>query len=904
MQRIGDKTQKSIRRHRKGISAVAVLLLGSIALGGCRTSPQQREANGWSAADAEYLAEIEFTVRSLNGLGLDKDPTDAVQILEDLSNRGNSTAQVVLGEAYMSGNNLPRDPQVGVKLLRQAADRGAVRAKVDLAYAYVFGIGLDKDPAQGHALVKRAADEGNPAAFAVMGEFLFFGWDGTKDETAAVEWFRKAADKGSSLAMRRLGEAYQGGRGRPADKVVAYAWFSLSASTAQSSSERTAGLKARDDLALLLLPDELERGRKLADNWKPGQDLERASIAIEGRDSGAPAPQKPVETVSAEIRTGASAADTPVVFDKVNQDIEVDNDGGYSRVTHIEVQAHNDSAAHRLAQYPVFFDATMQELDVIEAYTAKADGRKLPVDPAAIQIQLASGTPDVPMFNGQRQKVILFPSVEAGDRVVLTVRLHSKPYIPGFYTYSWAFDRTTAQNDVRVTISAPMALMVETHGLTASQRQENGRHVYEWRFSNRNPLAEDRMAVSPYDRNPRIFASSFQNYQQLGKAYASLSDDKIVVTPAVQKLADEITAGISGRREQAAAIHDWVSRHIRYVLVQLGNDGAMVPHPVETILANGYGDCKDHSVLYSSLLKAKGIPSQIVLLNADNGYSLPSPPTFGLLNHAITWLPEFNLYDDTTLGVAPLGGLSFAEYGKPAVHVSATSPQVRRTPTLLANAAESVLRTTMRLNTDGSIEGDSEASGTGPFAVGLRQVALALQAQGLEQTAKQYLKSHGIEGTGKFEVEAPYSSGAGYRITGHFRATARSDLVAGNSFSLPYGLAVGWRPGEDLLGPIDLLDTPGIEVTPCYRGREIADLVLELPPGKKLREQPKTVEISNATLSYKSVWSIDGRTVRLHRELISAAEGPICVGETRRLAAKALNDIRIDSHAAVSLVDE
>ena len=129
-------------------------------------------------------------------------------------------------------------------------------------------------------------------------------------------------------------------------------------------------------------------------------------------------------------------------------------------------------------------------------------------------------------------------------------------------------------------------------------------------------------------------------------------------------MADEITAGTSGRREQAQKIYDWVSTHIRYVAVFLGN-GGYEPHEAIKILENGYGDCKDHVVLLEALLKAKGIASVPVLINSGNRYRAPETATPALFNHVLSYLPEFDLYADSTTGVAPFGTLPADEYGKP-----------------------------------------------------------------------------------------------------------------------------------------------------------------------------------------------------------------------------------------------
>src|SRR6516225_1604302 len=118
------------------------------------------------------------------------------------------------------------------------------------------------------------------------------------------------------------------------------------------------------------------------------------------------------------------------------------------------------------------------------------------------------------------------------------------------------------------------------------------------------------------------------------------------------------------RREQAHLIYDWVSKHIRYVAIFLGN-GGYEPHDAATILENGYGDCKDHVVLLESLLAAKGIASLPVLIDSGNRYRATEAATPAAFNHVLTYLPEFAIYADSTIGVAPFGALAAAEYGKP-----------------------------------------------------------------------------------------------------------------------------------------------------------------------------------------------------------------------------------------------
>ena len=127
------------------------------------------------------------------------------------------------------------------------------------------------------------------------------------------------------------------------------------------------------------------------------------------------------------------------------------------------------------------------------------------------------------------------------------------------------------------------------------------------------------------------------------------------------------------------------------------------------------------------------------------------------------------------------------------------------------------------------------------------------------------------------------------------------ELLSGSGFFLPVGLAVGNLPGDYLMGMLAFRDVRGLEPTPCFSGHQVEELSLELPEGRWLRGLPKGTEIKNQFMSYKSEWSQSGRTVTVRREFTSTVDQPLCIGETRALAARVLNTIRGDYNASVAL---
>jgi tetratricopeptide (TPR) repeat protein len=162
--------------------------------------------------------------------------------------------------------------------------------------------------------------------------------------------------------------------------------------------------------------------------------------------------------------------------------------------------------------------------------------------------------------------------------------------IPGHFTHTEFFSGSVAYGDVRGSITAPksLPLKIENHDVAVERQETRDAVTYSWRYSAPAAQTVDRPSVSPLDRLPRILVSSLENHDELGRTYAALIAPKETVTPRIRALADQVTAGIADRRQQAEKIYEWVGKNIRYVAVDIGN-GGIIPHDADVTLANGYG---------------------------------------------------------------------------------------------------------------------------------------------------------------------------------------------------------------------------------------------------------------------------------------------------------------------------
>jgi hypothetical protein len=600
-----------------------------------------------------------------------------------------------------------------------------------------------------------------------------------------------------------------------------------------------------------------------------------------------------------------TAEDFSIRTKLLSQDIELERDGRFTRTIHTETLAVDRgglSAARRLS---VPFSQSMEELEIAEAYTRKPDGRKITVDPSTIIPEAAENITGERTEDDQKQMVVDFPEMEVGDVAVLTaVKRAKQTYFPGEFMHGVMFAPTVKTDEGRVTLKAPadLELSIETHGMTLEKEVSGGDAIYRWTLSAPAFEQEDEAVLSHWDRAPRVYISTFSDYDEFGAAYADVAAPKMAVTPEIQELADRLTAGISDGREQAKVLYDWVSRNVVYVARFL-DKGRIVPREAGIVLNDRSGDCKDHAVLFGALLRAKGIDSHLVMVNLGNAYSLSVSPTLSQLNHVINYLPEFDLYADTTVAVAPFGTIPLEEHGKKVVHAVSSGGALRVTPLAPREAMHVSIKTWQRLLDDGRLVGSTTTSATGPLAVQLRQMGRSFKQAGLGRAAQAELSNGGFRGTGRFEVGTPEAALSNdYSITGRFDLRPRPQWVEGESFTPPPGLWLVTRPGGMFLGLMRLVALKETAETPCFSGTANEELSLELPLGKRVAALPPDADLKGAHFTYSSHWSLEGNIIRVTREFSTDVDSALCSGELRREAATALASIRKDYQSQIALI--
>jgi len=581
---------------------------------------------------------------------------------------------------------------------------------------------------------------------------------------------------------------------------------------------------------------------------------------------------------------------------QVRQQIVVGADGRHTTTLTSQVQVLTAASASQFGQLPVRYDGSTQDVEVLEGYTLKPDGRKLPVDPANVITQKApQANALIPLYYDGEQKIVIFPDVEAGDTLVMTTKTTQKNVpLPGQFAFSHYFSRAIEEDDTSYSLTVPksMHVSISSNEMKPDVSASGDATVYHWTFSNPTPKAMPAALVSDPDAGPHFMVSTFKDYDAFAHDFAAVIRPKVAVTPEIQKQADAITAGITDRKQQARAIYEWVNLHVRYVGIEFGT-GAVIPHDANWTLNNAFGDCKDQAVLFASLLKARNIPAELVLIHGGNRYKLSAVPTIADFNHMIVYLPDWKMYADTTVPGTSFQTLPVPDYSKPVVHLVETGAAQHRTPVIGPDLISSSYKVHAVEAGDGHFDVDVSTSATGPWAGSLRRLITALEASGPATAAGVLLKLHGFpHATGSLTATANSTASGTETINGTFHTAGR--INGGNVIALTRGLTLLNRAGDGPIGPLGNIAITASDETPCYSGRQVEDIDFEFAGDDHVAAIPSDTHIHTGNIAYDTKWTASGKTVSLHREFVSKITEPTCTGKMREDAADALAKIRAD----------
>ena len=579
---------------------------------------------------------------------------------------------------------------------------------------------------------------------------------------------------------------------------------------------------------------------------------------------------------------------------KSNSKYVINRDASYTQYLEEQTRVDTPQGVRMLGERKISYNSTLEDVEVLEAYTIQPDGTRIavPLDKIRTQDDVEE---DGAIYSDSKSKVIIYPKLEVGSQVYYRAKsVLPTPQFPGHF-FMWEHYSPHVRYEsvnVELTHDVGIEVGVRNKGMQGGKLEASSLPntvSYKFTFSQDKVYPGEESRADLADFAPNFSASTFKTYADVGTAYQVRAKDMAKVTPTIQTLANDLIqkANAQTTLDKVKVLHHWVAQNIRYLGIYVGA-GGYVPHDAQSILDNRYGDCKDHVVILEALLAAVGIDSSPALINSSAAYLLPQLPTPGIFDHVITYVPSLNLFLDSTSRFAPVGTLPNGDLDKPVV-IAATGA-LGRTPMTHPSKDRTESRIQMKLTRNGSIEGKSQAKMWGAFEVASRHSQFNYQNKDQANVVNGLLSRFQETGWGEIEKTDPTNFDKAWQVKAVFELDPVVNVPGPSALAIPVGLAPGrMKYLADIVLPKDRKFP-----TYCASTQHEEWIELSFPKDMKITRVPKGVSFANGPLKYQSTYELKGQLLMIKRKYVSERKQSICGAENDKWFSEFTQVLRRD----------
>jgi transglutaminase-like putative cysteine protease len=256
-------------------------------------------------------------------------------------------------------------------------------------------------------------------------------------------------------------------------------------------------------------------------------------------------------------------------------------------------------------------------------------------------------TRQAPLYSDLHEKHLAVKGLEVGDVLEYAVTARTtKALVPDqfWYSYSFSVDELVLAETLQITVTRDRAVKWRSAKRQPAITETGVRRVFTWsdsvtRHKPKEQSEADQRTVA-YDaargKLPQgdVEISSFQSWEDVGRWYIALQEERAKPTPEIRAKAAELTKGLTDDHAKADAIYHYVSTQVHYIGIDFGI-GRYQPHSAADVLSNQYGDCKDKHTLLAALLEAAGIRAWPALIGSSHNLD-PDVPYPGQFDHVIS----------------------------------------------------------------------------------------------------------------------------------------------------------------------------------------------------------------------------------------------------------------------------
>ena len=261
------------------------------------------------------------------------------------------------------------------------------------------------------------------------------------------------------------------------------------------------------------------------------------------------------------------------------------------------------------------------------------------LDPGSVKIVQPERDLDEYALNGQKSAVLVLDDVRVGDILDYAYTIKgANPVLGGRFSAVVPVQLAQPAERLltRVLWPAGRRLYAKPHGCAVQPAVIAGKGAleYVWDFQPAPGAVAEDFLPRWYDPEPWVQLSECKTWAEVNQWAAALFR---VTAPCAPELAAKIAAWrqLDSQEAQVLAVLRFVQEDVRYFGIEIG-DSTEKPAEPSTVFTRRFGDCKDKSLLFVTILRSLGMEAFPVLVNTVYGRAIEDwQPTASAFDHCI-----------------------------------------------------------------------------------------------------------------------------------------------------------------------------------------------------------------------------------------------------------------------------
>lgn len=306
----------------------------------------------------------------------------------------------------------------------------------------------------------------------------------------------------------------------------------------------------------------------------------------------------------------------------------------------------NQTGVEGSSQINLGYDPSYQRLKLHSLRVVRSNSVLNKLESARMKLIQREEDMDDLIYNGRMTLNIILDDVRVGDTIEYSYSIEGmNPVFKNIFAFSHYLNWSVPVGKLSIRLlwdkPSPLQYQLENSHFVMTQMETAGGKEYLIQGESVEPIKIDDHTPPWFSPRGTVYFSELKSWKDVALWGSQLYQDVFVADSDVKQLVSDIKSKHTDIDTQISAALRFVQDEVRYLGIELGQNSHM-PRAASATLRNRYGDCKDKTVLFLTILNELGVEGFPALVNTDETLTESTIPSIHAFDHVITYIKHNN----------------------------------------------------------------------------------------------------------------------------------------------------------------------------------------------------------------------------------------------------------------------